>query len=161
MTAQYVEIARLSAVIDRRYSREDRLLQRSPLQRGRAPREARARQGEAARKGGRGSFRHGLRITFVQSPFAGTQAISPSLSHGPSPPTDDDFSASMMASNAQSCSGSMSTNHSYRALLALPFTGRLLAGMQIARIGQSMVSVTIVLFTLASYRSPMLAGLAT
>jgi MFS family permease len=52
-------------------------------------------------------------------------------------------------------------DRSYRALLALPSVGRLLVGMQIARIGQSMVSVTIVLFTLTFYRSPKLAGLAT
>src|SRR5688500_14279090 len=51
-------------------------------------------------------------------------------------------------------------DRSYRALLALPSVGRLLLGMQIARIGQSMVSVTIVLFTLSSYRSTTLAGLA-
>src|SRR5687767_7519567 len=33
--------------------------------------------------------------------------------------------------------------------------------MQIARIAQSMVSVAIVLFALASYRSPVIAGMAT
>src|SRR2546422_250266 len=52
-------------------------------------------------------------------------------------------------------------DRSYRALLKVPAIVPLLLGMQIARIGQSMVSVTIVLFTLASYRSPTLAGLAT
>ncbi len=54
-----------------------------------------------------------------------------------------------------------SLDRSYRALLAVPSVGPLLLGMQIARIAQSMVSVTIVLFTLATYRSPQLAGLAT
>ena len=52
-------------------------------------------------------------------------------------------------------------DRSYRALLKVPAIVPLLLGMQIARIGQSMVSVTIVLFTLASYRSPTIAGLAT
>src|SRR5437870_9505085 len=50
---------------------------------------------------------------------------------------------------------------SYRALLGLPSVGRLLLGMQIARIAQSMVSVTIVLFALTAYNSPTLAGMAT
>lgn len=52
-------------------------------------------------------------------------------------------------------------DRSYQALLALPSVGRLLLGMQIARIGQSMVGIAIVLYTLASYRSATLAGLAT
>ena len=52
-------------------------------------------------------------------------------------------------------------DRSYRALLAVPSVSRLLLGMQIARIGQSMLSVTIVLFTLVSYHSAMLAGMAT
>src|SRR5215510_14869875 len=57
----------------------------------------------------------------------------------------------------------MSAHHhrSYRELFALPSVGRLLVGMQIARIGQSMVGIAIVLYTLASYRSSTLAGLAT
>jgi MFS family permease len=50
---------------------------------------------------------------------------------------------------------------SYRALLAVPYMGPLLVGMQIARIAQSMVGVTIVLYTLAAYDSPALSGLAT
>lgn len=54
-----------------------------------------------------------------------------------------------------------SQDRSYRALFALPAVGRLLLGMQIARIAQSMVGVTTVLFALALYRSPALAGLAT
>jgi hypothetical protein len=45
-------------------------------------------------------------------------------------------------------------------LFALPSVGRLLTGMLIARIAQSMVSVTIVLFTLSVYKSAQLAGLA-
>jgi len=52
-------------------------------------------------------------------------------------------------------------DRSYRALLELPSVGRILLGMQIARIGQSMVSVAIVLFALSAYRSPAIAGLAT
>src|SRR5262245_39025320 len=57
----------------------------------------------------------------------------------------------------------MSAHHrrSYRELFALPSVGRLLVGMQIARIGQSMVGIAVVLYTLASYPSPTLAGLAT
>jgi MFS family permease len=54
-----------------------------------------------------------------------------------------------------------SLDRSYRALLALPSFGRLLAGMQIARIGQAMMSVTFVLFALETYHSPSLAGIAT
>lgn len=50
---------------------------------------------------------------------------------------------------------------SYRELFALPSVGRLLVGMQIARIGQSMVGIAIVLYTLSFYRSSTLAGLAT
>jgi len=53
------------------------------------------------------------------------------------------------------------TDLSYIALLKLPSVGRLLLGLQIARIGQQMMSVTIVLFTLAAYNSASLAGLAT
>jgi MFS family permease len=52
-------------------------------------------------------------------------------------------------------------DRSYRALLKLPSIGRLLFGMQIARIGQSMMSIGIVLFALTTYRSPKIAGLAT
>ena len=54
-----------------------------------------------------------------------------------------------------------SLDRSYRALFALPSFGRLLAGMQIARIGQAMMSVTFVLFALEIYHSPSLAGFAT
>src|SRR6185369_13201019 len=50
---------------------------------------------------------------------------------------------------------------SYRALLAVPSLGRALAGMQIARIAQSMVGLALVLFTLEHYHSPELAGLVT
>src|SRR5258705_10598933 len=50
---------------------------------------------------------------------------------------------------------------SYRALFAVPLLGRLLFGMQIARIAQSMVGVVLVLFTLHAYRSATLAGWAT
>jgi MFS family permease len=54
-----------------------------------------------------------------------------------------------------------SLDRSYRALLAVPAMGRLLLGMQISRIGQSMVGVAIVLYSLAAYGSPVVAGLAT
>ena len=50
---------------------------------------------------------------------------------------------------------------SYRALAAVPALPRMVAGMQIARIGQSMVSVAMVLFTLTTYHSARLAGLVT
>ena len=53
------------------------------------------------------------------------------------------------------------TERSYRALLAVPGLGRLLVSMQLSRIAQSMVGVTLVLFTLAEYRSPALTGIVT
>jgi MFS family permease len=52
-------------------------------------------------------------------------------------------------------------DRSYRALLAVPYLARLVLGMQIARIAQSMVGVTIVLFTLKTYNSATLSGIAT
>ena len=52
-------------------------------------------------------------------------------------------------------------DRSYRNLLSLPSVGRLLLGMQIARIAQAMMSVTFVLFTLDAYHSAGLAGLVT
>jgi MFS family permease len=54
-----------------------------------------------------------------------------------------------------------STEASYRALLRVPSLGRALAGMQTARIAQSMVGLALVLFTLDRYHSPELAGLVT
>ena len=50
---------------------------------------------------------------------------------------------------------------SYRALFALPQLGRVVASMQLARIAQSMLGIAIVLFTLAEYGSPALAGVVT
>ena len=50
---------------------------------------------------------------------------------------------------------------SYRALLTVPGLPRLLLSMQLARIAQSMVSVALVLFTLAEYKSPALTGIVT
>jgi MFS family permease len=50
---------------------------------------------------------------------------------------------------------------SYRALLTVPSLGRALLGTQIARIGQAMVGVAMVLFTLTEYDSPALAGVVT
>jgi len=52
-------------------------------------------------------------------------------------------------------------DRSYRALLKLPSIARLLAGMQLARIAQSMVAITIVLFALTAYNSTTLAGIVT
>jgi hypothetical protein len=52
-------------------------------------------------------------------------------------------------------------DRSYRALLRIPTLGRVLVSMQIARTAQSMLSVTLVLFTLATYHSPGLAGIVT
>ena len=54
-----------------------------------------------------------------------------------------------------------SLDRSYRALFAVPNVRRLLLGMQISRIAQSMVAVTLVLFVLGSYNSITLAGVAT
>jgi MFS family permease len=50
---------------------------------------------------------------------------------------------------------------SYRALLAIPAIGRILLGMALSRIANSMLSVAIVLFTLDRFDSPALAGLVT
>ena len=50
---------------------------------------------------------------------------------------------------------------SYRALLEVPQLGRVVASMGLARIGQSMVGVALVLFTLSVYDSPALAGIVT
>ncbi len=47
---------------------------------------------------------------------------------------------------------------SYRALFAVPTLPRILFSMAIARIAGAMVSIAIILFTLAHYRSPELAG---
>ncbi len=47
---------------------------------------------------------------------------------------------------------------SYRALLAVPSLARVLLGMQIARIAQSMVAIVVILFALQRYNSPQLAG---
>lgn len=58
-------------------------------------------------------------------------------------------------------SPSRRTERSYRALLTVPGLGRLLLSMQLARIAQSMVGVTLVLFTLDEYGSPALTGVVT
>jgi MFS family permease len=50
---------------------------------------------------------------------------------------------------------------SYRALLAVPGFARILVSMQLSRIGQSMVGVALVLFTLEQYGSPALTGVVT
>jgi MFS family permease len=56
---------------------------------------------------------------------------------------------------------SESTDRSYRALIAIPDLGRVVLSMQLARIAQAMVGVAVVLFTLAEYDSPVLAGVVT
>jgi MFS family permease len=50
---------------------------------------------------------------------------------------------------------------SYRALLEVPQLGRVVASMGLARIAQAMVGVALVLFALAVYDSPTLAGIVT
>ncbi len=50
---------------------------------------------------------------------------------------------------------------SYRGLLDVPKLGRIIVSMQISRIAGSMVSVALVLFVLAEYDSPVLAGIVT
>ncbi len=50
-------------------------------------------------------------------------------------------------------------DRSYHALLSVPSLGRVLLGMQLARIAQTMVSVALVLFTLIHYGSAALTGL--
>jgi MFS family permease len=50
---------------------------------------------------------------------------------------------------------------SYRALLRVPYLGRVLLSMMIARVAQAMVGVAMVLFTLREYDSPELAGVVT
>jgi len=52
-------------------------------------------------------------------------------------------------------------DRSYRALLRVRGLGRVVTSMSLARIGQSMVGVAIVLFVLAEYHSPTLAGIVT
>ena len=48
---------------------------------------------------------------------------------------------------------------SYSALLRISALSRVLLGMQVARLGQQTAALGLVLFTLATYRSPELAGL--
>ncbi|MFL5679627.1 MAG: MFS transporter [Chloroflexota bacterium] len=52
-------------------------------------------------------------------------------------------------------------DRSYRALFGVPTLARMILGMQIARIAQSMVSVVLVLFALDRYGSPWIAGVVT
>lgn len=52
-------------------------------------------------------------------------------------------------------------DRSYRTLLRVPSLWRILLGGTIARTAQSMVAVALVLFTLAYYGSPLLAGIVT
>ena len=53
----------------------------------------------------------------------------------------------------------ISPKPSYRALLGVPSLGRVLLGMQVARIAQSMISIVMILFALQRYNDPSLAGL--
>src|SRR5918993_496386 len=48
---------------------------------------------------------------------------------------------------------------SYGSLLRLPFVGRILVAMTLARIAASMTSVAVILFALEEYGSPQLAGI--
>lgn len=52
-------------------------------------------------------------------------------------------------------------DRSYRAVFAIPDLGRVVLSMQLARIAQAMVSVALVLFSLAEYQSPAVAGIVT
>ena len=52
-------------------------------------------------------------------------------------------------------------DRSYRALLAVPYLGRILLAMTVGRIAGAMISIALVLFTLDEYDSPALAGLVT
>ncbi len=55
----------------------------------------------------------------------------------------------------------MTVDRSYRALLAVPALPRVLAGMFVARVTQTALSVALVLFTLDHFHSPALAGFVT
>ena len=50
---------------------------------------------------------------------------------------------------------------SYRALFALPSIPRIVFGMALGRLASSMVSVTVILFSLTLYQSPVLTGIVT
>ena len=52
-------------------------------------------------------------------------------------------------------------DRSYRAVFAIPDLGRVVFSMQLARIAQAMVSVALVLFSLAEFSSPAVAGVVT
>jgi MFS family permease len=52
------------------------------------------------------------------------------------------------------------SDRSYRAILGVPYLARALVGMQFARVAESMIGVTLVLFCLTRYASAELAGLA-
>ncbi len=54
-----------------------------------------------------------------------------------------------------------SPDPSYRALFEVPQLGRVVASMGLARVAQAMVGVALVLFALAVYDSPTLAGIVT
>jgi Major Facilitator Superfamily len=52
-------------------------------------------------------------------------------------------------------------DRSYRALFGVPTLRRMLLGMQVARVAQTMSGIVLVLFTLTRYGSPALAGIVT
>jgi MFS family permease len=52
-------------------------------------------------------------------------------------------------------------DRSYRAVIAIPDLGRVVLSMQLARIAQAMVGVALVLFSLAEFGSPAVAGIVT
>ncbi len=52
-------------------------------------------------------------------------------------------------------------DRSYRAVFAIPDLGRVVLSMQLARIAQAMVAVALVLFSLAEFGSPAVAGIVT
>jgi MFS family permease len=54
---------------------------------------------------------------------------------------------------------SVTPTPSYRALFAVPAIGRVLLGMQVSRIAQSMIGIVMILFALQRYHDPSLAGL--
>lgn len=55
----------------------------------------------------------------------------------------------------------MASSPSYRALFAVPSIPRIVFGMGLGRLAGSMVSVAVILFSLALYQSPILTGIVT
>lgn len=57
--------------------------------------------------------------------------------------------------------GAADDGPSYRALLRVPSLPRIIVGTQLARVAQTMVGITLVLFSLGTYASPELAAVVT